>query len=397
MEWKETKLGDLIYVKHGYAFKGTHITKNENDKVLVTPGHFAIGGGWKPINKKFYDGEIPEDYVLTAGDVVVTMTDLSKGVDTLGYSALVPTDNEKIYLHNQRIGLVEFLRNEEEYSPEFLYWLMQSPEYRWHIVSSATGSTVHHTSPSRIYSYLFECPPIGEQREIARTLSLLDAKIDLLRQQNETLEALGAAVFREWFLGGDWLKASLYDQIELIGGGTPKTSEEEFWGGEIGWLSGGDIASNHKGYVSGASKTVTKEGVANSSAKLLPRSATIISARGTVGKYCLLAEPMTFSQSNYGVMPADGTSFYFTYLLIDHAVDRLLSAAYGSVFDTITTRTFKNLKLPAPPVVEVQKFEQKVSSFFEKMETNTKSIKKLIESRDLLLPKLMSGKVKIAE
>lgn len=233
--------------------------------------------------------------------------------------------------------------------------------------------------------------------ELINTIIPLQDKIDLLRQQNETLEALGAAVFREWFLGGDWHKASLYDQIELIGGGTPKTSEEEFWGGEIGWLSGGDIASNHKGYVSGASKSVTKEGVANSSAKLLPRSATIISARGTVGKYCLLAEPMTFSQSNYGVMPADGTSFYFTYLLIDHAVDRLLSAAYGSVFDTITTRTFKNLKLPAPPVVEVQKFEQKVSSFFEKMETNTKSINKLIESRDLLLPKLMSGKVKIAE
>lgn len=312
-----------------------------------------------------------------------------------------------------KVGILSALGNEDRYllstntmmlkpNPDiadlkYVYYYFSSPHIQRLIQLSSSSSVQPVFNFTALKNFEIPIPPLEIQHVIASTLSSLDAKIDLLRQQNETLEALGAAVFREWFLGGNWQEISLYDQIQLVGGGTPKTGVDEYWGGEIGWLSGGDIASNHKGYVSGASKTVTKDGVANSSAKLLPRNATIISARGTVGKYCLLAEPMTFSQSNYGVMPADGTSFYFTYLVIDHAVERLLSAAYGSVFDTITTRTFKNLKLPAPPVMEVHKFEQKVSPFFEKMETNTKSINNLIETRDLLLPKLMSGKVKITQ
>lgn len=224
----------------------------------------------------------------------------------------------------------------------------------------------------------------------------LDDKIDLLHRQNKTLEAMAETLFRQWFVeeaGEDWEEVSLLDLIELVGGGTPKTSIPEYWGGDIPWLSGGDIAANHKGFVSFAEKTITKTGLENSSAKLLPKYATVISARGTVGKYCLLASEMTFSQSNYGILPKTKGCNFFTYLLVNHVVEELQSAAYGSVFDTITTSTFREAKFAAPPIAKVMEFEDYIASYFDKKLVNQTQIRTLEKLRDTLLPKLMSGEV----
>lgn len=103
--WTMTTLGGAAEIKHGYAFKGEYISDVENDNILLTPGNFLVGGGWKE-GKKYYSGEIPGEYVLHQGDLVVTMTDLSKDGDTLGFPALIPNSPKKKYLHNQRVGLV---------------------------------------------------------------------------------------------------------------------------------------------------------------------------------------------------------------------------------------------------------------------------------------------------
>src|SRR5690606_10277554 len=123
---------------------------------------------------------------------------------------------------------------------------------------------------------------------------------------NKTLESIAETLFRQWFIEeaqDEWKIYGLLDVIQLIGGGTPKTTVPEYWAGNIPWLTGGDIASNHKSFINDSEKKITESGLNNSAAKLLPQYATVISARGTVGKYCLLAKPMTFSQSNYGIMP----------------------------------------------------------------------------------------------
>ena len=89
-EWTETSLGAVMDVKHGFAFPGERIRDEPPGDILLTPGNFAIGGGFKGDKFKYFDGEVPEDYVLKAGDLVLTMTDLSKQADTLGYPAIVP-------------------------------------------------------------------------------------------------------------------------------------------------------------------------------------------------------------------------------------------------------------------------------------------------------------------
>src|SRR5712691_7029781 len=89
-EWKQIRLGDIVDISHGYAFKGEYFAADGPGPVLLTPGNFAIGGGFRAAKPKYYCGPIPREFQLNAGDLVVTMTDLSKSGDTLGYPAIIP-------------------------------------------------------------------------------------------------------------------------------------------------------------------------------------------------------------------------------------------------------------------------------------------------------------------
>lgn len=104
---------------------------------------------------------------------------------------------------------------------------------------------------------------------------------------------------------------------------------------------------------------------------------------------------MAYSQSNYGIKPKHKDYYFFTYLLINHSVKELNSAAYGSVFDTITTNTFKGIEIALPSEKEIQAFEAKVKEYFFKILNNQTQIRTLTAMRDTLLPKLMSGEVRV--
>ena len=179
-------LGDYISIKHGYAFKGDYISTEDNGIVLVTPGNFAIGGSFKENKCKYFTNDYPQEYVLHPNDLIVTMTDLSKDGDILGYSALVPKTS-RIYLHNQRIGLVQI--NSDEISKDYLYWFMRTRKYQKQIVATASGSTVKHTSPNRICEIEIDLPTLAEQNRIAAVLNIIEQKMSLNVRVNNNLAA----------------------------------------------------------------------------------------------------------------------------------------------------------------------------------------------------------------
>lgn len=179
-------LGDFIKIKHGYAFKGNYISTEDNGIVLVTPGNFAIKGGFKENKCKFFTSEYPNDYVLNPDDLVVTMTDLSKNGDTLGYSAKIPK-SDRIYLHNQRIGLVEFLN--DRIDKDYLYWYMRNPYYQKRIVATSSGSTVKHTSPDRICQIKIDLPSMSIQLRVASILNDIENRISVNSAINDNLAA----------------------------------------------------------------------------------------------------------------------------------------------------------------------------------------------------------------
>ena len=281
---------------------------------------------------------------------------------------------------------------------KFLKYWLQSEQGQYELESRASGTTVFGIKSSVLKKIPISLPPYNEQVAISSVLYSIDEKIDLLHRQNKTLESMAETLFRQWFdvdSNDEWQEKNVLDIFTLVGGGTPKTSVAEYWTDEIPWISGGDISAAHQGYLYSTEKSISLAGLQNSSAKLLPKNSTVISARGTVGKYALLARDMAFSQSNYGIVSKIGNYPFFIYLLVGFIVDDLLTAAYGSVFDTMTTRTFESVNLKFPSLNSIEKFNEEISPIFSKKETNTQQIKTLETLRDTLLPKLMSGEVRV--
>lgn len=192
------KLSELANIKHGFAFKGEFFTDVDNGVVLVTPGNFQLGGGFQEKKCKFFTGEYSDEYVLAPGDLIVTMTDLSKKADTLGYGAIVP-QNERIYLHNQRIGLFEEL--DEKLNKVFLAYYLQTPAYRAEILATATGSTVHHTSPTKILATKVLVPPIELQNQFAQFVQQVDKLKFEMEQSLVELENNFNALMQRAFKG----------------------------------------------------------------------------------------------------------------------------------------------------------------------------------------------------
>lgn len=163
----------------------------------------------------------------------------------------------------------------------------------------------------------------------------------------------------------------LSDLIYLIGGGTPKTTEPEYWNGDIPWLSVKDF-NNVNRYVYSTEKSITEKGLNNSSTKMLEKNDIIISARGTVGEIAMLSCPMAFNQSCYGIKGKEGINQTFLYYLIKNYINKLKMLTHGSVFDTITMSTFANIEVLVPNIDSQEKISTLLAQIDDKIEINNK-------------------------
>ena len=316
----------------------------------------------------------------------------------------------------------------------FLKFLLQSRPVQEELRSRATGTTVLGIRQSELRKVNLTLPPLPEQRAIAHVLGALDDMIEVNREINETLEEMARALFKSWFVDFDpvraklegrppagmdeataalfpdhfqdselgqipkgWQAKPLSKNIELLSGGTPKTSEPSYWDGEIPWYSVRDAPSDSDVWVVDTDRKVTPSGISNSATSILPARTTIISARGTVGKLALVGRPMAMNQSCYGVRGAAGYRELFTYFSLKEAVEELQQNAHGSVFDTITRDTFDTLSFASPPITIADAFEALVESLLETILANVNESRDLAALRDTLLPKLLSGEVSVAK
>ena len=188
-DWEEHKLGEVIDIENGYAFKSEYFSDEEKRHIVLTPGSVKIGGGFQKDKGRYYDvsGVFPEKFIFKPGDIFITMTDLTPTAQSLGYPAIVPRD-DNVYLHNQRLGKII----NTTINPEFLYTLLTTDTYHKEIVSSASGTTVKHSSVSKILDFKSAIPNIDEQKLIGAffkhlddTIALHQRKLDLLKEQKK--------------------------------------------------------------------------------------------------------------------------------------------------------------------------------------------------------------------
>lgn len=165
----------------------------------------------------------------------------------------------------------------------------------------------------------------------------------------------------------EWKKYKLIDVLDLIGGGTPKTSCKEYWNGEIPWISVADF-NNERKYVANTEKRISQKGLNNSSTKLLDKGDIIISARGTVGVIAMLSKIMAFNQSCYGIKANDLSFNNFVYYLLKYCIGELRQFSHGGVFDTITKDTFKEIDIILPSLPEQERIASILSSLDDKID-----------------------------
>ena len=194
-----------------------------------------------------------------------------------------------------------------------------------------------------------------------------------------------------------WGAGNLLKSVDLVGGGTPKTKVEEYWSGDIPWFSVVDAPNDSDIFVIDTDKKVTQLGVDNSSTKILRKGTTIISARGTVGKCALVGVPMAMNQSCYGVQGLKGFTDEYVYYLVRFRVSDLQQRGHGSVFNTITKDTFESITSAIPAESVMASFSKILKPSFDKVLKNIEQSKELESLRDTLLPKLISGELRIPD
>ncbi len=210
-DWESYKLGTFIQIKHGYAFKSEYFSTKGN-YLLLTPGNFHEKGGYKERgeNQKFYNGSIPEEYILKKNDLLVAMTEQAPGL--LGSPIIVPDNN--IFLHNQRLGKVKF--DTVKFNEYFLFYFFANPVIKDVIHKRATGTKVRHTSPSKIEDLPLFHPPFDLQKKFAAIVEKTEALKQQLHQSLRELEMLFASLSQRAFKG------------ELALGKLKVTYEEEY-------------------------------------------------------------------------------------------------------------------------------------------------------------------------
>jgi type I restriction enzyme, S subunit len=171
-------------------------------------------------------------------------------------------------------------------------------------------------------------------------------------------------------MGSEWKEIRLSDIVNLIGGGTPKRSHAEYWGGSIPWLSVKDFNNDYR-HVDSAEESISEIGLLKSSTKVLTEGQLIISARGTVGALAQLSKPMAFNQSCYGIdaKPEQATND-FLYYLIKYSIANFKQITHGAVFDTITRETFDHILVKLPPLPEQRAIAHILGSLDDKIELN---------------------------
>ena len=309
--------------------------------------------------------------------------------------------------------------------------MLSSQSYQQFFIAIAISSGGQaNLSPDQILNAPVQYPEIGEQRAIAHILGTLDDKIELNRRMNETMEAMARALFKSWFVDFDPVRAKmegrdtglprhiadlfpvrlvdselgeipegwgvgvLDDMVELLSGGTPRTSVANYWDGDIPWYTAKDAPALSDVFVLATERRVTQAGVENSATSVLPAGTTIITARGTVGRLACLGIPMAMNQTCYGIQGAGDYPDFFTYWSVRAVVDELQRRTHGTIFDTITRQTFKLVETALVPLRVAQAFEVMVTPMMARILENLNESRTLGSLREALLPMLFCGKLR---
>lgn len=274
---------------------------------------------------------------------------------------------------------------------DFLFYMMKY--YIPHLLKKESGTVFGSINRNDIKGLEVDIPEdANEQKKIARYLEMIDDKIELNNDINKNLLEQAENIFNKYY------DTAINQQpftsiISVLGGGTPKTSNSDFWNGEIPFFTPKDVGSP---YTFQTEKYITVDGLGHCNSRLYPINTSFVTARGTVGKVSLAGVPMAMNQSCYA-LASDTIDPILVYFYTLRAVDSLKHKASGAVFDAIVTRDFNTELINVLSETDSNTVLELVSPMLEIVHNNSAENLRLAVLRDALLPQLMSGELDVSD
>ncbi|HXH08954.1 MAG TPA: restriction endonuclease subunit S [Alphaproteobacteria bacterium] len=319
-------------------------------------------------------------------------------------------------------------------NPVYASYYLGHPSVREWIVRHAHGATMPNLNTSILSALPFVIPSLEEQRAIAHILGTLDDKIELNRRMNETLEAMARALFKSWFVDFDpvrakaesrdpglpkdiadlfpdqlvdselgeipagWGARAIGELADIVGGSTPSTSKPEFWeGGTHCWATPKDLASLKAPVLLDTERHVTDAGLAQISSGLLPAGTVLLSSRAPIGYLAVAEVPVAINQGFIAMKPKPDISNLFLLFWARSAQEDILSRANGSTFLEISKSNFRRIPVVCPTNRILAAFDSIARPLYQQILANERESRTLAALRDTLLPKLISGDLRIED
>ena len=300
-------------------------------------------------------------------------------------------------------GSTEYIvfRAREGTDPDFLYYLIRSPLVREPSIKSMVGSSGRQRVQTNVVADLqIAVPGIVEQKCIGDLLKVLDDKIQLNTKINKNLEALEQAYFCNLFItnaNSNWRYGTLSDLGTIVGGGTPSKKHPEYYAiYDIPWITPKDLSIDRSKFISRGENDISELGFSNSSVTKMPKGTILFSSRAPIGYIAIALNTVTTNQGFKSVIPNENVGSAFMYFLLKQALPTIEGMASGSTFKEISGSGMKSVPVVIPDDETLQNFSEFCIPLFEQQIILEAENRRLSSVRDILLPKLMSGKIDVA-
>ena len=403
MEWKLSELS--VDGKGHYGIGAPAIPYDKNKPTYLRITDINDDGTINFLDLKSVDDEDSNKYLLKENDIVFARTGNSTG---------------RSYFYQKEHGdfvyagfLIKFSIDPQKVNPKILKYYTHSQEYYNWVKSFDTGGTRGNINAKTFGDMPISLPKRCVQDKIVGILSALDSKIENNNKINANLEAQAEALFKSWFVDftpfkdqpfvdselgpipQGWKVGKLGDLGEIVGGSTPSKSKPDYYTTHgIAWLTPKDLSTSKAKFTSRGEIDITDEGYNSTSTKLMPRGSVLFSSRAPIG-YLTIAKNEICTNQGFKSLVPNGAGTGFIYYTLRHLTPQIENRATGSTFKEASATLMRSVETIVPPTSILNKFEELLRPILQFQEKKEEENQRLAALRDTLLPKLMSGEIKL--
>lgn len=332
-------------------------------------------------------------YKLEPGDLIIARTG-----NTIGVNCIIEDEINSVYNN----GLIRIKVDESKVIPRYFWYMISSKNCQDFIQAIAYGtSTQPNMKIKDFLKYSFEYRDLNVQKKVVEIIDPIDKKIKINMQINRNLSEQAQAYFDELFIqnaSAEWKEGTLSDVGSIVAGGTPfKSNQEYYTDNGIAWITPKDLSVDKSVFISHGENDITELGLQKSSATMMPAGTVLFSSRAPIGYIAIAANDICTNQGFKSVVPNGNVGTSYVYYLLKQLLPTIENMASGSTFKEISGSAMKIVPTVIPDDETLKRFSDFCDPIMKQIWKNEQESKRLVELRDSLLPKLMSGDLDVSD